>query len=627
MTPVLVYCDGCGERIRVSWAGQPRSGRCPVCALPLDPAALERAELLYASRRARLIAYVRAAKVAALASTSAALVVGSLVLGLTVAATLTPRLTGRLEADADQTSAAAPTGESPGGDAAVSQGVSSLVPARSYELSDVSIPPVTRVESELPADLQPPEAPELALRSDASAPFDALDAPPLPPADDVRKPSAGEDASPPPTATAPTAAPKTPEPKHIRVRTAAGRTVIARLHGRVGSELHVMLPDGQLGIADRLSVSDEPFIPATAHQVVADLQAGPFKDFPVYRTAHYVVVSDGTESFARESGRILENLYKGLTDAFRKRGIPVRESEFPLVAVIFKSEREFRAHRRVDDNVQAFYEIYTNRIFFYENSARDELTPEVAALRQPQTVAHEGTHQILQNIGLHPRLAPWPPWLIEGFAEYCATPVSKKTGTTWSGLGVVNTQHLVTIRDLADPDSAQVPGAARAEHIGRPRGMPLVEYLVTKTNLSPTDYALSWALTHYLAMKRTDEFVAYLKAMSELPPFEKRTSADHLQAFRDAFGGRLDRLDKEINAYLGKLKVKDQLPFYAVTFHQRIPDGLTNRSAMVSQSPSLIRQWLDTVTTLRGDPPAWEAVPFPSRTRAWLAAEQWVKGS
>ncbi len=44
--------------------------------------------------------------------------------------------------------------------------------------------------------------------------------------------------------------------------------------------------------------------------------------------------------------------------------------------------------------------------------------------------------------------------------------------------------------------------------------MPLVEYLVTKTDLTPTDYALALALTHYLARRRPEAFVAYLRAMT-----------------------------------------------------------------------------------------------------------------
>jgi len=114
--------------------------------------------------------------------------------------------------------------------------------------------------------------------------------------------------------------------------------------------------------------------------------------------------------------------------------------------------------------------------------------------------------------------------------------------------------------------------------------------------------------------------------MSELPPLSPRSPRDHLAAFRSAFGPRLERLDKEIHTYLSRLKVRDRLPYYAVTFLQRLESGQVRRAAMVSQSPSLIRQWLETVSSPRGDPPAWEALPNSSRTRAWLHAEQWMRG-
>ena len=410
------------------------------------------------------------------------------------------------------------------------------------------------------------------------------------------------------------------------MRTARGQTVIARVHGTHNGEAHVLLPDGELAIADALAFTDEPFRPATHEEIIDDLRAGPLASFEVKNTPHYLIFYQSTAEFAEESGKVLENLYRGLTEAFRKFQVPVREAEFPLVAVIFRTEADFRAHKQVDPAVQAYYEVYTNRISFYQMSERDEEAPEVAALRRPQTVAHEGTHQILANIGIQPRLAAWPAWLVEGLAEYCATPLTTRWGSTWGGIGVVNAQHLATIRDLEDPLAGQVPGTVRPEHIGRPPGMPLVEYLVTKTELTPTDYALAWAMTHYLGMKRVEEFVDFLKTMSRMPPLQTCSAEDHLAAFRAAFGKDLPHLDREIGAYLSRLKVKDRLPYYSVKFQQRVPGGQIKRAAIVSQSPSMIRQWLDTVTSPRGDSPAWEAVPHPSRTRAYVAAEQFVRG-
>ena len=411
----------------------------------------------------------------------------------------------------------------------------------------------------------------------------------------------------------------------MRVRSPAGRTVIARVHGSDRGETHIMLPDGQLGIPDVQAFTSEPFRPATASEMIDDLVHGPLAGFKVKQTAHYLIFYQSSPEFAEESGKVLENLYRGLVEAFRKFAIPVHEAEFPLVAVIYRTESDFRARKQEDPAVLACYEIYTNRIYFYQTSDSDEEAPEIAALRRPQTVAHEGTHQILQNIGVQPRLATWPPWLVEGLAEYCSTPQTTRRGVTWGGLGVVSAQHMATIRDLEDPLSGQVPGTTRPEHIGRPPGMPLVEYLVTKPSLTPTDYALAWATTHYLGVKRVDEFVDYLKAMSRMPPLEPRTAEDHLAAFQEAFGPNLMKLDREIGTYLTRLKVKDHLPFYSVMFQQRVPGGV-KRAAIVSQSPSMIRQWLDTVTSPRGDPPAWEAVSHPSRTRAYVVAEQFVRG-
>ena len=134
------------------------------------------------------------------------------------------------------------------------------------------------------------------------------------------------------------------------------------------------------------------------------------------------------------------------------------------MAVIYSTEGDFRARKTVDPAVQAYYEIYTNRIYFYQTSDIDEQAPEVAALRRPQTVAHEGTHQILQNIGIQPRLATWPPWLVEGLAEYLRHAADHEPRHQLGRPGGGQPQHMATIRDLDEPLSGQVPGydASRA---------------------------------------------------------------------------------------------------------------------------------------------------------------------
>ena len=389
----------------------------------------------------------------------------------------------------------------------------------------------------------------------------------------------------------------------------------------------LILPDGQLGIPNMLIPISEPFRPLTADELLPRLQRGPLGEFQVHRTPHYLIFYNSSQGFAESSGRLLEDLYRRLLDAFRKNGLIVHDAEFPLVAVIYRTEREFRASRSLEPEVQAFYEIYTNRITFYESSDRDRLAPELSALLKPQTVAHEGTHQILQNIGVHPRLSSWPIWLVEGLADYCATPAMPKKGgkPIWDGLGMISSVHMATIRELEDPPPLKLQsGDTPAKLVVREPGKPLVECLVRKTRLTPTEYALAWAMTHYLAVKRQDDFVAYLKTMSQLPPLEPRTPEEHLAEFENAFGHDLAKLDRAIDNYLKKVLPKQKgyvpLPFYAVMYEQVIPTGLVRRS-LVSQSPQIIQKWVQEVTIPEGAQPTWQAFPQPNRGQAELVAD------
>ena len=255
----------------------------------------------------------------------------------------------------------------------------------------------------------------------------------------------------------------------------------------------------------------------------------------------------------------------------------------------------------------------------------------MTALRKPQTVAHEGTHQILQNIGVHPRLSAWPIWLVEGLAEYCATPCSgRKKGPAWDGLGMINGLHLATIRELDDPRSNAIHGKdARGKNLLREPGQPLVESLVRKPQLTPTEYALAWAMTHYLAFKRGDDFIAYLKDMSRIAPLEPRTPDDHLEAFTKAFGTDLAKVDRAIAAYLRKLATQkgyDPMPYYAVMFEQALPPNHVRRAAMVSQSPQMIQQWIQEISNPQAGQVNWQALPHGTRAAALAAIEGWTLG-
>ncbi|MDB5352933.1 MAG: type secretory pathway, VirB10 component [Planctomycetota bacterium] len=413
-------------------------------------------------------------------------------------------------------------------------------------------------------------------------------------------------------------------PRRVRVGDEFGRAIVARIYGGPDSRV-VTLPDGRLGWPNGMVYTEEKFTPITADELTRQLQDREYKHFQVHRTEHYIIFHTCSAPFAEQSGRLLESLYRGLFKAFKECGLDVHEAEFPLVAVIFRNESEFREYKAVSPDIQAYYEVLSNRIFFYETRDREPESPEVAAMRKPQTVAHEGTHQILQNIGVQPRLARWPIWLVEGLAEFCAPPGT--IGGEWAGFGKANPIHLATIKDLEDPMSLQGRNTALTHRrIARSLGHSTMQYLFHCDELSPTDYSMSWAMTHFLATKRSEGFAAYLRAMSQMPPLVLQTAEDQARAFRDAFGDDLQEIGKELHRHMNGMKRLDTLPYYALTFEQPLGDGLVRRGTIVSQSPLILRQWLIQMAEGFEAPYIWESFVFTSRAAAFQAAEQWIQG-
>ncbi len=644
MEPVVLTCDACGARIRSSNPARARTRPCPRCQGSLAPAvdrwaAIEAAaipgpavEVEHAAdrptrptRRARRWPTVAAALLATLGAGASLAIREPSIAGI-----------AGLDRSAPPAVSAPPAPEAP---------ALTVEPPPFEAEGEPAEPDALPVLPDLAAS--PAEAPVgLALRDEGPKGV-GMPPPPPAPSGDLRptgrpvipapprpdRPEAPDLAAPPaPAPPKPDAAPAAAAPRRVLVRDPQGRAVVAREHGWHKGRMAAVLPDGQIGWPDGLVDTDRPFVPLSMEELRRQLQDTDFPTFRVQSTKHYLVFYQGSENFARASGVLLERLHDGLTDALKRFNLPVTPAEFPLVAVIFKTEDDFRANRKVAPDVQAYYEILSNRIYFYEKSSRDGESPEVAALRKPQTVAHEGTHQLLHNVGIQPRLSDWPLWLVEGFAEYCSPPKATKKGTDWAGLGQINPIHLATIRDLDDPVAVQVQGQGQGQGrvatpaIGKDRRVPLVEYLATRKELTPTDYALSWGLTHYLARQQVEPFIAYLRKMSRLKPFEDQSPEQQLAAFREAFGTDLPGIDARVGKYLARLKVPDAmaLPYYAVLFEQTIGPQAIRRSAMVSQSPSVIRQWIESAPLPQGGPSQWHTVQGPTRARAFLAADQWM---
>ncbi|QDV37379.1 DUF1570 domain-containing protein [Tautonia plasticadhaerens] len=429
-----------------------------------------------------------------------------------------------------------------------------------------------------------------------------------------------------------------PDAPRLLVGDDAGRVLVSRLYARAPSGPVVILPDGSLGWPEGEVPTDRPFRPWTPRQLGHALRSGRFQGFRAIEREPYLVLTQGSESFARDAAELLQGLFHDLIECLDDGGLPVVEPEFPLVAIIFRDEDAFREYRPVDRDVRAYYEITTNRIILYEHSAQDLRAPELTALRRPQTIAHEGVHQILQNVGVQPRLASWPAWLVEGLAEYyapTALPDDQPHGSPCRGdygrrnFGRVNPFHMATLIDLQDPAALLThlrgpgPGLASPSWTQLGPEKPWVAHLMLRTDLSPTDYALAWSLTHYLAHNHPDEFRSYLLALAQFPPLEPRTSEQHFKGFTTAFGQSARSLARRVDRHLASLRY-ERVPFYAVRFEQPTAQGYIRRGVLVSPSPTMISQWLEAQALPEGLPLTWWASPFDSRNRARLACESWL---
>jgi Protein of unknown function (DUF1570) len=413
----------------------------------------------------------------------------------------------------------------------------------------------------------------------------------------------------------------------VTTATEAGDPVVGKIHVRVGEGAVILLPDGQLvaRAAGKFAPTERPFEPTSKEQIVAALTTE-FSGFKITSTNHYIFVSSASEEFTFGASRILETMLPGVKGYAELNRIPVQNPKFPLVVVMFKTEKDFQKYRRMPDGVVAYYHPLSNRVFMYEQSKLAEVRPDLAIQQAISTIAHEGVHQILHNIGVQQRLSLWPMWLAEGLAEFFA-PTSVGAKLKWKGAGQVNDLRMFELEQYLKSRAANEPDGQ------------LVEKTVLAGQLTSTGYASAWALTHHLAKNRRTEFDDLLRAVSALGPFEGATDVNALgfvrsnrDLFVKEFGDDFKELERRLVLHLKKLPYTD--PFQdAPHFVATLISGTAKkpqRNAGTFQSPQLAAKWIrDTTIKLpeaqRNSSQSAIRV-FPNRPQAEAFATQFNQG-
>ncbi|MGI8980285.1 MAG: DUF1570 domain-containing protein [Pirellulaceae bacterium] len=409
---------------------------------------------------------------------------------------------------------------------------------------------------------------------------------------------------------------------------AEGQPVVGRLHVAIGDGAIVMLPDGQLAArkVGEFTPTDKKFEPVSKDVLAKQLKAA-FHGFTVKQTRHYIYVYNSSEEFFLGTSRILESMLPGVTAYAEAQKIEgVHAPEVPLVVVMFATEDEFQRHSRMPAGVVAYYHTLSNRVFMYEQSRLLRVRPDLALSQAISTVAHEGAHQILHNIGVQQRLSIWPMWLSEGLAEFFA-PTTVGKGLKWKGAGQVNDMRMFELEQYVKSRASEKPDGK------------LVEQTVAAARLTSTGYAKAWSLTHYLAKSRRSEFAAYLRAISKTEPLEGALDIQpsgivpaNLELFRKTFGDKFDDLETKLVAHLKKQPYTDPFsdsPHYVAAV--LLPNGKRGkREVQTFHSQFLADKWLrETIEKVSADDRGRverEIRQFPNRATAEAFANSWMAG-
>lgn len=283
------------------------------------------------------------------------------------------------------------------------------------------------------------------------------------------------------------------------------------------------------------------------------------KDFGFGSTRHFVVVAPAQR--ASDYAAVFEEQYVTLQRYFKTRGFSLSEPQFPMVAIVFPTQRQFgeyasRDGSKVTPNMQGYYSPRTNRVALFEPSGKsvavsaiDSLggirTPAIGSINTDlrETMIHEATHQVAYNIGLHSRVGQTPRWVVEGMATVFE-PEAMRTATA----GSLPKQRLNWERHVVFQNYAQ----------SKRRPPKSLRSFVESDDLHDSAvldfYAQSWALTFFLVETRPRNYSAYLKRIAARDPFSEYPASERLADFRETIHADIDWLDGQFIKYFEGLR-------------------------------------------------------------------------
>ena len=312
--------------------------------------------------------------------------------------------------------------------------------------------------------------------------------------------------------------------------------------GLFSDQTLLMKSDGSIQRINNLDILQQVilkdcFQPMDQKELTQQLRAEFGNNYLVRNESPYLIVarSEHMEGWSQR----FRSLYHSFKLYCTTNGLPVREIEFPLVAVVFGSRSEFLRYAnasgvKLPDFCVGYYFTDSNRILLYES-------PDTSKLETQNTISHEATHQLAFNMGLHQRRASTPLWLIEGLATMFESP-------RLSGLQARDGKSLWP----TSRKSTWQKIAKRPESVQR-----IVAGLIHNDQAFETDfenaYTVGWAMSTYLSQRRSQQFGPYLQRVGNMPPFHEYDASQRVADFQSAFGTDARLLTTKIIKYLETL--------------------------------------------------------------------------
>ena len=314
-----------------------------------------------------------------------------------------------------------------------------------------------------------------------------------------------------------------------------------------GKELMLLRRNGKLSM---LPVKDEKdlvrvsskFQPYRFNDMRGRLEREFGSKYQITQTENYLVVHPygNADIWAKP----FQDLYYRFTVHFSSRGVRLLRPKFPLVAVVYRSRKEFDRelvkYDAYSPNIIGFYSITSNRIITYDQSSakggRDR-----AWLANNSTIVHEATHQAAFNTGLHSRFSPQVRWISEGLATY------------FEAKGINHSSYHTRKKDRINRSS--LDSLKRLYRQGRVRGA--MAKLIVSDEVFRSDpelaYSLAWGMTFFFNEKMPSKYRDFVSRDGRRKKFSDYGSAERARDFAAAFGGNLPGLESRMQSFFDKL--------------------------------------------------------------------------